>query len=337
VRAIVLRRPGPPSNLRVEEIPDPVARPGEILIQVRAAGVNFADVLARQGLYPDAPERPFVPGFETGGEVLALGEGVNGFRVGQRVLAYHRSGGYAERVAVPAANVHAIPDSLGTQSAVVLPLNYGTAYVALYRTGPVEPGMRLFLHAAAGGVGLAAIDLARRVGLEIVGAASSHFKRERLQSEGVKHVVDSRRVHVDRVARTLYGRNGGFDIIVDSVGGRSIGQGVRALRPGGRLVSCGVASISKRGILGALGLLFSTPKIDPLQMLRRSRGFYGLNLARLMGDPALVREVLGELIRLAEAKEIHPEPGRVLQLEEVATAHHLLERRRNVGKIVLRV
>src|SRR5467141_4903736 len=104
MRAIVLRKPGPPQNLQVEELPDPVAGPGEILVQVKAAGVNFADVLARQGLYPDAPRRPFIPGFETGGEVLALGAGVNGFRVGQRVLAYHRSGGYAEQIAAPAAN-----------------------------------------------------------------------------------------------------------------------------------------------------------------------------------------------------------------------------------------
>src|SRR5438094_4173407 len=121
MRAIVLRRSGPPHMLRVEEIPDPIARPGEVLVQVKAAGVNFADVLARQGLYPDAPERPFIPGFESSGEVLALGEGVNGLTIGQRVLAFHASGGYAERVSAPAANVIPIPETLGSQSAVVLP------------------------------------------------------------------------------------------------------------------------------------------------------------------------------------------------------------------------
>jgi len=227
--------------------------------------------------------------------------------------------------------------TLGSQSAVVLPLNYGTAYVALYRTGPVEPGMRVFLHAAAGGVGLAVIDLARRAGLEVVGAASSHFKRERLQAEGVKHVVDSRRANVDRVARNLYSKEGGFDIVIDSVGGRSIGEGMRALRPGGRLVSCGVARLSRGGILGALGLWLSTPRFDPLRLLRSSRGFYGLNLAPLLRDPALARTILEELIRLTASGEIHPEPGRVMPLAEASTAHNLLERRRNVGKIVLRV
>src|SRR3989454_1323986 len=295
MRAIVLRRHGPPQNLRVEELSDPVAGPGEILVQVKAAGVNFADVLARQGLYPDAPERPFIPGFESSGEILAMGEGVSGFRVGQRVLAFHTSGGYAERVSAPAANVIPIPDSLGSQSAVVLPLNYGTAYVALYRTGPVEPGMRVFLHAAAGGVGLAVIDLARRAGLEVVGAASSHFKRERLQAEGVKHVVDSRKAHVDRVARNLYSKEGGFDIVIDSVGGRSIGEGMRALRPGGRLVSCGVARMSGGGVLGALRLFFTTPRIHPLALLRGSRGIFGINPAPPMRDPAGARPSLDAL------------------------------------------
>ncbi len=337
MRAVLLRRPGPPQSLHVEEAPEPVARPGEILLQNKAAGVNFADVLARQGLYPDAPERPFIPGFESSGEVLAVGEGVDGFTVGQRVLAFHRSGGYAERVSAPAANVFAIPDSLGSQSAVVLPLNYGTAYAALYRTGPVEPGMRVFLHAAAGGVGLAVIDLARRAGLEVVGAASSHFKRERLQAEGVKHVVDSRKAHVDRVAKSLYSKEGGFDIVIDSVGGRSIGEGIRGLRPGGRVVSCGVARMSRRGPLGALGLFLSTPWLHPLSLLRSSRGFYGLNLAPLMRDPTLTRTILEELLRLTARGEIHPEPGRVMPLAEAGAAHNLLERRRNVGKIVLRV
>jgi len=337
MRAVLVRRSGPPHSLCLEDAPEPVARAGEVLLQNKAAGVNFADVLARQGLYPGAPARPFIPGFESSGEVLALGDGVNGLRLGQRVLAFHVSGGYAERVTAPATNVIPIPDSLGSQSAVVLPLNYGTAYVALYRTGPVEPGMKVFLHAAAGGVGLAVIDLARRAGLEVVGAASSHFKRERLQAEGLKHVVDSRKAHVDRVARDLYSREGGFDIVIDSVGGRSIGEGLRALKPGGRLVSCGVASLSGGGLLGALRFWLSTPRIDPLRLLRSSLGFYGLNLRPLMRDPALVRSTLEELLRWTAAGEIHPEPGRVMPLAQAGDAHQLLERRRNVGKIVLRV
>jgi NADPH2:quinone reductase len=121
MRAVTLRRPGPPTSLRVEEAPEPHAGPGEVLIQVQAAGVNFTDVLSRQGLNPEAPPRPYVLGHEASGDVIALGEGVDRFRVGQRVLSYHMTGGYAERIAVPAEQVIAIPDSLAYQCAATLP------------------------------------------------------------------------------------------------------------------------------------------------------------------------------------------------------------------------
>ncbi len=336
MRAILLRRPGRPESLRVAEHPEPVPASGQILIQVHAAGVNFADVLARQGLYPEAPPFPHVPGLETSGEVLALGPGVEGFRVGDRVLAYHLVGGYAERVAAPAAQVMRLPDSVSHQSAVVLPLNYGTAWVALHRTGPVERGMRVFIHAAAGGVGLAAVDLAQRAGLDVVGAASTHYKRERLMAEGVKHVVPAQRVRVDRVARQLY-TSGGFDIVLDSVGGRTIRSGLRALRPGGRLVSLGVGSMSRRGLLGALFFVLSGLRVPYLDLLQESRSLCGVNLRRLLGNPTLMRGILESLLDAAARGEIRPEPGRVLPLEEAGLAHQLLESRGNVGKIVLRM
>jgi len=336
MRAVLLRKPGPPGALTLETLPDPTPGPGEVLIAVRAAGVNFADVLARQGLYPEAPKRPFVPGFESAGEVAALGSGVSEFRVGQRVLAYHLSGGYAERVAVSADRVFALPDSISFQTAVVLPLNYGTAHVALYRTGPVEPGMRLFVHAAAGGVGLAVLDLGRRAGLEITGAASTHFKRERLLHAGVLHVVSSRHLRVDRVSSRIYG-GPAYDIVLDSVGGKTIRQGLRALRPGGRVVSLGVGSLSGGGLFGVIRFLLSLSRFTFLDFLQPSVGLHGVNLRRLMDNPALVRTVIERLIAWTASGEIRPEPGRVLPIEEIATAHLLLEKRANVGKIVLRV
>lgn len=336
MRAILLRRPGPPESLRVQEHPEPTALHGQLLIQVRAAGVNFADVLARQGLYPDAPRRPFIPGYETSGDVIALGPGVEGYRVGDRVLAFHLGGGYAERIAVPAARVLTVPERISYQSAVVLPVNYGTAHIALYRTGPVEPGMRIFIHAAAGGVGLAAVDLARGAGLEITGGASTHFKRERLLAEGVKHVVPSFRLRVDRESRRFYG-GPAYDIVLDSVGGGGIRGGLRALRPGGRLVTLGVGAISRRGLPGAALFALRSPRISYLDLLRRSCGLYGVNLLTYLREPMLARGVLESLVGAASRGAIHPAPGRVLPLEEAAQAHRLLEDRRNVGKIVLRM
>ena len=336
MRAVYLRRTGPPENLKVEECADPPVGPDEVLIQVRAAGVNFSDVLSRQGLNPEAPKPPYILGLETAGDVVAVGDRVAGIRPGQRVLAYHLKGGYAERVAVPVGQVFALPDSVPYQAAVLLPLNYGTAYFALYRTGPVEPGMRVFIHAAAGGVGMAAVDLARRAGLEIVAAASTHFKRGRLISEGVKHVVPARRMRVHRVAKRIYG-GPAFDIVLDSIGGRSITDGLRALRPGGRVVSLGVAQISRRGLLGALAFFLGAPRLTYLDLLAPSRGLYGINLGQLIKDPALVRSIVGTLIEWAAAGEIHPAPGRVMALAEATDAHRILESRGNVGKIVLRV
>lgn len=336
MRGVLLRKPGPPESLQVETLPDPTPGPGQVLIAVRAAGVNFADVLARQGLYPDAPKPPYIPGFESAGDVLALGPGVERLRVGDRVLAYHVGGGYAEKIAVAAERVVPLPASMPYQTAVVIPLNYGTAYVALYRTGPVEPGMRVFVHAAAGGVGLASLDLGRRAGLEMTGAASTHFKRARLLHAGVRHVVSSRHLRVDRVGERLYGPKA-YDIVLDSVGGKTVKQGLRSLRPGGRVVSLGVGSLSGGGILGAIRMLLTTPRFSFLDLLQPSVGLHGVNLRRLMDDPVTVRSVLETLIAWAAAGEITPEPGRVMSLEDVGIAHRLLEKRSNVGKIVLRV
>jgi NADPH:quinone reductase-like Zn-dependent oxidoreductase len=336
MRAVTLHRTGPPRSLRVGTCAEPSPGPHDVLIQVKAAGVNFADVLARQGLYPDAPRPPYILGYETAGDVLAVGEAVAGLKPGQRVLAYHRAGGYAERAAVPAAQVFPIPDSIPYQSAVLLPLNYGTAYVALHRTGPLEPGMRVFIHAAAGGVGMAAVDLARRAGLEIVAAASTHFKRARLVAEGVRYVVPARRMRVHHVSKRLFG-GPAFDIVLDSIGGRSIRDGLLALKPGGRVVSLGIGKISRRGLLGALAFFLGAPRLTYLDLLGPSRGLYGVNLARLMADTSLVRSTLETLIRWADAGEIHLAPGRVMPLSEAGEAHQILEARGNVGKIVLRV
>jgi len=336
MRAISLQKPGPPESLRVMNTPEPSPGPGDVLIQVRAVGVNFTDVLARQGLNPEAPRPPYILGHETSGDVVALGDGVQGLRVGQRVLAYHLIGGYAERVCVPAEQVIPIPNSIAYQSAVVLPLNYGTAYVALYRTGPVEPGMRIFIHAAAGGVGMAAVDLARRAGMEITGAAGTHLKRARLLAEGVKHVVQSRHLHIARLSKRLYGGRG-YDVILDSVGGPSIRDGLRALKPGGRVVSLGVSGISGRNLLGALGYLLSAPRFTFLDLLKPSLGLHGVNMRELIGNRPLMRKVLEELVQLADAGEITPQPGRVMAFGEVGEAHRILQSRANVGKIVLRL
>ena len=336
MRAVYLRKSGPPESLILEECPDPEVGPHDVLIQVRTAGVNFTDVLSRQGLNPEAPKPPYILGHETAGEIIRVGENVAGLRVGQRVLAFHSNGGYAEKVAVPAGQVFPIPESIPYQSAVLLPLNYGTAYIALYRTGAVEPGMRVFIHAAAGGVGMAAVDLCRREGLEITGGAGTHLKRSRLIVEGVKHVVQSRHLSIRRLSRRVYGDRG-YDIILDSVGGPTINDGLRALRPGGRVVTLGVGGISGNGFLGAIRYLLRVPRMTFIDLLKPSLGLYGVNMREMLANRPLMRKVLEELLAMAAEGEINPQPGRVMALAEAGEAHRLLQSRTNVGKIVLRV
>src|SRR5664279_5880271 len=171
MRAVVLTGTGGPEVLKVQERPDPVLAPGEVRIAVRAAGINFADTMARVGLYPDAPKPPCVLGYEVSGEVETVGEGVDGFKLGDRVMAGTRFGGQAELVAVPAAQVLRLPENLSFEQGAAFPVNYGTAYAALILMGGLREGDRVLIHAAAGGVGIAATQVARNADAEVYGPA----------------------------------------------------------------------------------------------------------------------------------------------------------------------
>src|SRR5215208_2726379 len=166
MRAVVIPRHGGPEVLEVRELPDPLVGPGEIRVAVRAAGINFADLMARAGTYPDAPPLPSVIGYDVAGEIESVGEGVEGHAVGDRVLAGTRFGGYAELVSVAAGQVIGLPEKLSFEQGAAFPVNYGTAYAALVIMGGLKPRERLLIHAAAGGVGIAATQLAKGIGAE---------------------------------------------------------------------------------------------------------------------------------------------------------------------------
>src|SRR5207249_1472735 len=192
MRSVWITRTGPPEVLEVRDGPDPVPGPGQVLVRVRASGVNFADVSARLGLYPDAPPRPCVVGYEVAGTVEALGPGADGgLAVGRRVVALTRFGGYAEAVAVPTAQVFPLADGMGFEDAAAIPVNYLTAVLILRHFGNVKRGERVLVHAAAGGVGMAAIQLCRIAGAEVIGTASA-AKHAQLREAGVAHAIDYR-------------------------------------------------------------------------------------------------------------------------------------------------
>src|ERR1700739_4614064 len=228
MRAVVITRHGDPSVLQVQQRPDPAPPgPGQLRVAVRAAGVNFADHLARVGLYPDAPQLPAVVGYEVAGTVEAVGDVFDPSRVGERVLAGTRFGGYADVVNIAANDSVAIPDALSFEQGAAVPVNYATAWAALHGYGSLRAGERVLVHAAAGGVGIAAIQFAKAAGA-VVGGTASPGQHSQLAALGIDRAIDYRR---DGWWKGL----GPYDIVLDALGGTSLRRSFDLLRPGGRV------------------------------------------------------------------------------------------------------
>src|SRR6476620_7668548 len=268
MRQVVIPRFGAPDVFEMRSGPDPSPREGEIRIRVRAAGVNFADILARLGLYPDAPKPPMVVGYEVAGRIDAIGRAVVGLAEGDRVVALTRFGGYADTVVVPAVQAFPFPDELSDAEAAAIPVNYITAALALYRMAALAPGETLLVHNAGGGVGIAATQLARLRRATVIGTASA-FKHDALRSFGVDHAIDYRHSNVaDDVRRITRGR--GVDVILDPIGGRSFTASYRMLAPLGRLIVFGLSAAApseRRNAWRAFHAWLSTPRFNPMSLM----------------------------------------------------------------------
>ena len=340
MRAVVITRHGEPEVLRVEQRPDPPVGPGEVRVAVRAAGINFADLMARAGVYPDAPSPPCVVGYEVAGEVESVAPGVESQAVGDRVIAGTRFGGYAELVSVPEDQVIPLPDSLSFEQGAAFPVNYGTAYAALVIMGGLKQGERLLIHAAAGGVGIAATQLARQIGAEVFGTASAS-KHEAIRAQGVDHPIDYRNADFAAEAMRITGGIG-LDLIIDAVGPSSFRKDYAILRPGGRLVMFGLSEVQtgeKRDLPAVLrGLvrmpLATMPWWRSLSVMNENKGVFGLNMLKWWDDEGLDR-VLEPLSAGLEAGDYEPVVAEVFPFERAADAHRFIGERRNVGKVVL--
>jgi NADPH:quinone reductase-like Zn-dependent oxidoreductase len=338
MRQVWISRRGGPEVLEVREAPDPVPGPGEVLIRVAAAGINFADVMARMGLYPDAPPLPCVVGYEVAGTVEQLGPGaaVDGLTPGTRVLALTRFGGYTDVLLVPHGQVAPLPDNLSFEQAACIPVNYLTAWLMLIHLGSLRRGDKVLVHAAAGGVGQAAVQIARWRGAEIIGTASGS-KHERLRAAGVDHCIDYTRqdfeAEVDRITR-----GEGVDIALDAVGGHSFRKSYRSLAPLGRLFMFGAASTvpgERRSILRALRVLASMPRFRSIPLMNENRGVFGINLGHLWGEIGIIRPMLGEILELARTGVLTPVVDGTHAFDRAADAHVRLQSRESFGKVLL--
>ncbi|MFI7602026.1 medium chain dehydrogenase/reductase family protein [Actinoplanes sp. NPDC049681] len=337
MRAIWITKAGGTEVLEVRETPDPQPGRGEVRIAVRAAGLNFAEVMARQGLYPDAPKPPCVVGYEVAGVVDALGAEVSGLEIGQRVLALVRFGGHADTVCAPAERVLPMPDDLSFTEGAALPVNYLTAYHMLFRVANLRPRDRVVVHMAAGGVGIALLQLCRTVPDVVTFGTASAGKHDVLREEGCTHPIDYRTEDYVKRVRELTGGEG-VDLVLDALGGRDWKRGLRLLRPVGQLVAYGFANLSggeRRSVRRLVGQLSGVPLLTPFGMMDRNHTVSGVNLGHLWDRSDLLREELAALLDLWRKGAVRPRVDGVYPFEEAAAAHRRIGERRNIGKVVL--
>lgn len=335
MRALVLtKRGGPGDALAVQEWPDPEVGSGQVRIRVQAAGLNFADVLARVGLYPDAPKPPAVMGYEVAGEIDSVGPASDGFQPGDRVIAGTRFNGFAELVTADIRNMLRIPEGMTFEEAAAIPVNYGTAYVAIARLAAVRPGETVLVHAAAGGVGIAALQILRDRGAVVIGTASTP-KHDACLAEGAEQVIDYRTKDVKQeVSKITSGR--GVDVVLDALG--TFRESYAMLRPGGRLVIYGASQLltgDRRNLVKALRAVATMPRFNALKLMNENRSVMGLNLLKWWDERGSLEDVIDPLTELVERGVIRPVVSETFSFERAGDAHRYIQDRRNVGKVVL--
>lgn len=323
MRAVVFDEPGDPDVLRVAEVPDPVPQQGEVLLRVRATAVNRADLLQRRGFYPPPPGASSILGLEAAGEVEALGDGVTGWRPGERAAALLAGGGYAEKVAVPAGQLLHVPDNVDIITAGAIPEVFLTAHDNLLTHGRLRRGETVLIHGGAGGVGTAAIQVARRIGARVVVTAGS-AERLRVCAElgadaGINHREED---FVARVAEITGG--GGADVILDIMGAAYLERNLQALARDGRLV-----------VIGLQGGLRAEVDLNTMLSRRLSLVATTLRSRPVEQKAQIVRRAEADLLPGFAGGSLRAVVDRVLPLESAADAHRAMEAGGPVGKIVL--
>lgn len=337
MQQIVIPKIGTPDVLTLREAPDPEPGAGEVRIRVRASGINFADIMARMGLYQDAPPLPSVVGYEVSGVVDAVGPDVERVKPGARVLSMTRFGGYSDVVVVPEMQALELPESMTFEQAAAIPVNYLTAWVMLVRLGNVQPNERLLIHAAAGGVGQAALQIARWRGVEDIFGTASPGKHERLRSLGVRHCIDYRSQNFETEIRRITGGKG-VHVILDAVGGDSFRKSYRSLAPMGRLCLFGASSVApgkKRNILFAMRKVMAMPKFKPIDLMNENRGVFGVNMGHLWDEAALLQAMLVDIVKLVESGVFSPVVDKTFPFGQASDAHQYIQDRKNFGKVLL--
>jgi NADPH:quinone reductase-like Zn-dependent oxidoreductase len=344
MRAMVVRKYGAPEVFEPREVPDPQPKAGEALIRVKTIGVNFADLLQRMGIYPGTPKPPFVPGLEIAGVVEKIAESggkpAEGepLRAGEAVVAFTQFNAYAAWAAVPVRQVYRLPAGMPFDDAAAIPVNYLTAYHSMFAMGNLQSGDRVLVHGAAGGVGVAAVQLARARGLVIFGTAGP-TKQEYLRKIGVDHAIDYEKNDFVEVVRKF--APDGIEMVMDPIGGKCFSRSYKCLGPTGRLVVYGLSAAAgpdgKRSLTRGLTTLAQIPRFHPMKLMSDNISVIGVNLGRLLSRGAMLRGELDEIFRMYATGKIKPVIGKSFPLVEAAAAHRYIQERKNIGKVILTV
>lgn len=337
--AIRIEHPGAPEVLVEREVPLADPGPDQVHLRIAAAGVNFADLVMRAGLYGTVPDLPYSPGFEVTGEVVRVGADVAGWRAGDRAAAVIRFGGYARDAVVPTRNLFRYPDTLRPEEAAAMPVGFLTAWIALFEAARVRSGETALVLGAAGGVGSAAVQLARWRGLRVIGTAGAERKRRFVtETLGAAACFDSAGPWEDEVRRRVGER--GVDCALDAMGGRATAACRRLLAPLGRLVFYGMSTGMpgrKRSWPAAIASYLTTPRFHPLSLVEPCIGVFGIHLLHLQSRESVARQAMEQIYQAAAAGELKPVLDRTFPLtrDGAVQAHHYLHDRKNIGKVVL--
>lgn len=337
IKSIVLVREGSAERAFVlKDQPCPAPSAGQVLIAVEAFGLNFADIMARKGLYRDRPPLPTVLGYDVVGRISAIGSGVTRLKPGQRVTAMTRFGGYSQYAVTQEPAAAVIPEDMDAGVALALTTQYCTAWYAAEECVRLQPGEQVLVHAAAGGVGTALVQMALRRGAIVYGTAGSEQKLQALKTAGVHHPIAYRERDWDQQIRKRCGARG-LDVVWDSVGGTTFRKSLALLGAGGRIVAYGASSLSdasnsfQRSLRGlAFGLY------HPVRFLMPSQALIGVNMLRI-GDerPEVLERCLREVVACTAAGDLRPHVGGYFDAKDIAKAHTFLESRKSSGKVAV--
>ena len=326
MKKILLPKAGKPSNFQIVERPDlKITKDNQVLVDVHFSGINFADIMMRLGLYPDAPAFPFTPGYEISGKVKAIGSNIQDLKVGDPIIGGCYFDGYSSEVLLEDWQVVKLPESLDLKEGASLLVSYLTAYMVFFELGRVRDGDKILIDCASGALGQLSIQMLKNLKVEIIGLTSSQLKKEFLSSLGIKAMTHQ---------EFYNSKENGFHLALNSLGGKSIDDHYQRLSPGGRIVCIGAASFvenGKRNLLKAIKGLIQMPRKSAVTLMNDNKGIMGLNALRLFDHP----EILKAILKKMKDFDLSPNVDSVFSYHEIAKAHEFLEQKKAKGKVLI--